>query len=280
MNKELQQVIRAMNGVHKEISVYDESFLLKSIEKRQVATSCATIADYCKYLSVHHGEAEEFYRSLNITYSEFFRNPLTFDVLEQRVLPALTDEKLELGGSEIRIWSAGCAAGQESYSIAILLDELISARKIPLSFRIFATDISDESLASARLGIYDAAAVQNVKLKHIHSCFKSHNGSYSVDGRLKQKIEFSYYDLLDERSSSPSGSIYGDFDIVFCSNLLFYYKPEIRQLILKKVCCALSNRGYLVTGEAERAIVERTSLFEIFPMSAVYRKTNEQDMMV
>jgi len=280
MNKDMQQIIRAMNGVHKEISNYDESFLLKSLEKRLAATSCATIADYCKYLSVHDKEAEEFYRLLNITYSEFFRNPLTFDVLEQRVLPALTNEKLELGRSEIRVWSAGCAAGQESYSIAILLDELISARKIPLSFRIFATDISEESLASARRGVYNAAEVQNVKLKHIHSCFESHNSSYSIDGRLKQKIEFSYYDLLDERSTCPSGSIYGDFDIVFCSNLLFYYRPEIQQLILKKICCALSRGGYLVTGEAERAIVERTSLFEIFPMSAVYRKTHERNVMV
>ena len=280
MNNDLQQVIRAMSGMHKEISYYDESFLLKSLEKRLAATSCATISDYCEYLSIHDGEAEEFYRSLNITYSEFFRNPLTFDVLEQRVLPALIEEKLELGRSEIRIWSAGCAAGQESYSVAIQLDELLTARKNPLSYRIFATDISEESLASARRGVYDAVAVQNVKLKHIQSCFESHNGSYSVDGRLKQKIEFSYYDLLDEQSTSPSGSIYGDFDIIFCSNLLFYYRPEIRQLILKKVCCALSSGGYLVTGEAERAIVERTSLFEIFPMSAVYRKTNERDVMV
>lgn len=280
MNKEMQQIVKTMSGMHKEISCYDESFLEKSIEKRLAATSCATIADYCEYLSVHNGEAEEFYRSLNITYSEFFRNPLTFDVLEQRVLPALIDEKRELGRSEIRIWSAGCAAGQESYSIAILLDELISARKIPLSFRIFASDISDESLASARRGVYDAAALQNVKLKHIQSCFESHNGSYSIDGRLKQKIEFSYYDLLDERSTCPSGSIYGDFDIVFCSNLLFYYRPEIRTLILKKVCCALSRGGYLVTGEAERAIVESSSLSEIFPMSAVYRKTHERNVMV
>ena len=280
MNKEMQQIVKAMSGTDKEISCYDESFLVKSLEKRLAATSCATIADYCEYLSVHDGEAEEFARSLNITYSEFFRNPLTFDVLEQRVLPALIEEKLELGRSEIRIWSAGCAAGQESYSIAILLDELISARKIPLSFRIFASDISDESLASARRGVYDAAALQNVKLKHIQSCFESHNGSYLIDGRLQQKIEFSYYDLLDTRSSCPSGSIYGDFDIVFCSNLLFYYRPEIWQLILKKVCCALSRGGYLVTGEAERAIVERTSLSEIFPMSAVYRKTSERNVMI
>ena len=280
MNKEMQQIVKAMSGTDKEISCYDESFLVKSLEKRLAATSCATIADYCEYLADHDGEAEEFYRSLNITYSEFFRNPLTFDVLEQRVLPALIDEKLELGRSEIRIWSAGCSAGQESYSIAILLDELISARKIPLSFRIFASDISDESLASARRGVYDAAALQNVKLKHIQSCFESHNGSYSIDGRLQQKIEFSYYDLLDERSTCPSGSIYGDFDIVFCSNLLFYYRPEIRTLILKKVCCALSRGGYLVTGEAERAIVESSSLSEIFPMSAVYRKTHERNVMV
>lgn len=281
MNDELHHIIMAMSGKQKDISRYEESFLLKSLEKRLVATSVTTIADYREYLSEHDGEAAEFFRSLNITYSGFFRNPLTFALLEQQVLPRLIEEKPGSGTAEIRVWSAGCAAGQESYSVAILLDELLSAQQTSLSFRIFATDISENSLASARRGVYDAAAVQNVRLKYIDSCFESHNVRYSVAGRLKKRIEFSFYDLIDERSTSPPGSIYGDFDLVFCSNLLFYYKPEIQQVILNKVIHALSCGGYLVTGEAERAIVEeRTTLIELFPMSAVYRKTDERKVMV
>jgi len=281
MNSELNPVIKVMSGMQgTDISRYDESFLLKSIQKRLVATSSATIADYCKYLSEHDGEAEEFCLSLNITYSEFFRNPLTCALLEQRVLPSLIEEKQGAGTAEIRVWSAGCAAGQESYSVAILLDELLPPRQTNLSFRIFATDISENCLATAKRGVYDTAAVQNVRLKHIHSCFESHNKRYAVAPRLKDRIEFSFYDLLDEHSTSPPGSIYGDFDLVFCCNLLFYYKPEHQKFILNKIINALSGGGYLVTGEAERAIVETTNLLEISPMSAVYRKTNGQNVMV
>ena len=281
MNNDLQQVILAMGRVlGKDISCYDESFLSKSLEKRLAATSRPTVADYCEYLSRHDGEAERFFRSLNITYSEFFRNPLTFAVLEQRVLQGLIEVKQESGTPEIRVWSAGCAAGQESYSVAILLDELLTARKSPLSFRIFATDISEKCLEFARSGVYDAAAVQNVRLRHIQSCFEAGHGSYRVAGRLRDRIEFSFYDLLDERSTSPPGSIYGDFDLIFCSNLLFYYKPDAQRYIMKKLCNALSHGGYLVTGEAERAIVEWTNLQEISPMCAVYQKTNERKVMV
>ncbi len=281
MNDDLHEIVKTMSVIHgKNISRYDESFLLKSLEKRMAETSTPTIADYCRDLSKEQGEADELFRTLNITYSEFFRNQLTFAVLEQRVLPRLIDEKQESGSVEIRIWSAGCAAGQETYSVACLLDELLFARKTSLSYRIFATDISEKCLAYARRGVYDAAAVQNVRLKHLQSCFELHNGVYSVDRRIKDLIEFSFYDLLDERSSSPPGSIYGDFDLVFCSNLLFYYTPTIQQFILSKVSHSLSNGGYFVTGEAERGIVEATNLGEISPMSAVYQKTQECKVMI
>jgi chemotaxis protein methyltransferase CheR len=273
MNDELHHIIMAMSGKQKDISRYEESFLLKSLEKRLVATSVTTIADYREYLSEHDGEAAEFFRSLNITYSGFFRNPLTFALLEQQVLPRLIEEKPGSGTAEIRVWSAGCAAGQESYSVAILLDELLSARQTSLSFRIFATDISENSLASARRGVYDAAAVQNVRLKYIDSCFESHNVRYSVAGRLKKRIEFSFYDLLDKDSTSPPGSIFGDFDLIFCSNLLFYYQPDSQRFILNKIHHALADEGYLACGETERAIIEKTGLFaEVCRPSAIYRK--------
>jgi chemotaxis methyl-accepting protein methylase len=121
--------------------------------------------------------------------------------------------------------------------------------------------------------VYDSAAVQNVKLKHLSACFESHNERYSVARRLKDRIEFSVYDLLKEHSTSPPGSIYGNFDLVLCSNLLFYYKPAIQQFIVNKLCDALSGGGYLVTGEAERAIVERSHIFQpVSRLAAVYRK--------
>lgn len=270
MNGEINDIIRVMNWTHgKEISMYDESFLIKSLEKRRMDTGAVTTAAYLEYLEGSCMEADAFSNSLNITYSDFFRNPLTFALLEQWVLPALITSK---SGTEIRVWSAGCSSGQEAYSMAMLLSNLIPVNGQPIRYRIFATDISQSALAVARSGIYFEDAVHNLRMKELESYFVHTGEVYTVVPRLKECIEFSTYDLLDRHSAYPPECIYGDFDIVFCSNLLFYYKPEIQQFILRKVQQAMAPDGYLVTGEAERAFVEQTGrLRMVAPPAAVFQ---------
>ena len=273
MNTELAEIIRVMSQAHgRDISWYDESFLAQALEKRRAVTASQTAAAYLAYLAENSAEAAELCRSLHITYSEFFRDPLAFALLEHVILPRLVAEKS--GRAEIRIWSAGCAAGQEPYSVALLLDDLARAREQPIPHRIFATDQSEAELAAARQGVYAAAAVQNVRLRHLHDYFTQQGETYTISARLRDRLDFSIHDLLDLRFASPRVSIYGDFDIVFCSNLLFYYQPDIRQFILDQVYHALSPHGYLVTGAAETAIVERASGFQAVNWpAAVLQKT-------
>jgi chemotaxis protein methyltransferase CheR len=261
MKTVLKRIICVMRQEHeKDISLYDESFLLNSLEKRLVVTKIKSAAAYTHYLANNCLEADEFYRSLNITYSEFFRNPLAFALLEQFILPGLLKEK----GcrSEIRIWSAGCAAGHEPYSIAMLLDDAGLSREIPIPYRIFATDKCDVQLKAAVKGEYSDAAVQNVRLKFVRNCFTKHGELYVITPRVQDHVHFSHYDILD-RTSSPAASIYGDFDIVFCSNVLYYYNSDIQRFILKKMHNALAAQGYLVTDEAERTLVGRTDGFHM-----------------
>ena len=173
------------------------------------------------------------------------------------------------------MWSSGCAAGQEPYSIAILLDDLIAAGGKTISFRIFATDTSETELTSAREGVFDYGAVQNVRVKHFHKYFSVKGDSCIIVPALKDRIDFSFFDLLDERSACPPASIYGGFDLVICCNLLFYYRPDIRQLILNKLYHALSPGGYFATGEAEREIVAKTGAFRaVAPQAGVFQRTN------
>ena len=271
MNKEVNEIIRVMNQTHgREIAMYDESFLVKSLEKRRIATGVKTAVEYRRYLEENSTEADAFYSSLNITYSEFFRNPLTFALLEQWILPRLISQKS--GGGEIRVWSAGCSAGQEAYSIAMLLDKLDAAGGKAIRFRIFATDTSQSALALARDGVYDKDAVQNVRLKQLHNYFTMKGETYTIASRLRDSVNFSTYDLLDKFSANPPESIYGDFDIVFCCNLLFYYKPDFQHFILQKVQQSMSAMGYLVTGEAERAFVEKIDRLQmVAPPAAVFQ---------
>lgn len=253
---------------------YDHDFVLKSVAKRMLATNAASFADYLSRLFESTEETRDFIDSLSITYSEFFRNPLTFAVLEQIVLPSILKEKEKAGTSEIRVWSAGCAAGQEAYSIAILLDELLLERDSTVSFRIFGTDISETALESALKGRYHADTLQNVRLKHFRDYFTQQGNVYHIHPRLKDRIAFSSYDLLEKKSFSPPASIFGEFDLIFCGNLLFYYGDKIRRNILTKLKNCLSPRGYLATGEVERAFVEQMDGFRaVVPPAAVFRTT-------
>ena len=256
---EIIEQLRRAQGL--DVSCFDESFLAKSIENRCQAAAGETHAAYLKRLVEDDAEAEAFSRSLRITYSDFFRDPLAFALLEQRILPGLVQEKQAAGRGEVRVWSAGCAAGQEAWSVAILLEELIAARNQPPAYRIFATDLSEPDLVVAQTGVYNAAAVGNIRLRHLERCFSRHGEFLTIAPRISAQVDFSRYDLLDPSTACPPASIYGGFDLVLCSNVLLYYRRESQRLILEKVQRSLAPGGYLLVGDTERHLVERASGF-------------------
>lgn len=273
MHKDLDRIITVMKKTHNlDISIYDPSFLCKSLERRCSATGVNCAAEYRGILEKNSAEADAFYHSLQITFSQFFRDPLTFALLEQLILPSLISQKPD--GKVIRIWSAGCSCGQEAYSLAMLLSELAENSGKSINYRIFATDISQVALTAGRAGVYDKHAVQNVMLKHLNKYFIKQGDTFSIAPILKQWISFSTYDLLDQTTANPPESIYGDFDIVMCSNLLFYYKPNLQQLIIKKLLQTMSASGHLVTGETEKTLIQNcTNLQALITSTAVYKIT-------
>lgn len=267
----LAQIIALMREAHgRDLALFDEAFLAKSLQRRLDGAGLAGWPTYLDRLAQDGIEAQALFASLNIGYSEFFREPLAFAWLEQVILPGLMQQSGQTG---LRVWSAGCAAGQEAWSVAILLDEQNVERGQPLPFRIFATDSIEAVLAEARAGIYDGASVQQLRLKHQHQYFTVSGDAYSISPALKAHVDFSVFDLLAEGTSSPVAAIYGDFDLVFCCNLLFYYRPEVRQRILDRLVRALRPGGYCVTGAAEREIVARqTGLHAVAPPVAIFQK--------
>lgn len=251
-----------------DLTRYDPAFLAQSLERRLAATGAGSAAAYLARLAEDRAEAVAFYRSLSISHSEFFRTPLTFALLEALVLPAIAAARTRTGRPEIRVWSAGCAGGQEAYSLAILLAELAAPH------RIFASDIAEAELATARQGVYGEAALRNVPLRHLRACFEPHGGGFAILPRLRDAVDFSRHDLLDPRATCPAASIFGDFDLIFCCNVLIYYRPDVRRLILERLHGCLAPGGYLVVGEAERAMVEQAGGFApLIPPAAVFQKT-------
>lgn len=254
----MNRISSVMKQVYqKEITMYNAAFLGMAVKKRMQHLGASNYQEYCVCLAEDSSEAEAFFDSLHITYSQFFRDSMTFALLEQHVLPNIFAQKPD--GGEIRVWSAGCSSGQEAYSVAMLLSDLSLNSGRDIRYRIFATDICPSSIAVGQKGVYDQCSIQDVKEKHIQRYFERRDNSYTVKSQIRRNVNFSLYDLLDEFTSHPPESIFGDFDIVLCCNLLIYYTAELQQTIIQKLKRAVSKDGYLITGEAERLLVENSS---------------------
>jgi chemotaxis protein methyltransferase CheR len=251
-----------------DISMYDDSFLEKSLRSRMNELLLKDMSDYEIYINCNPSESLLLKDSLNNSYSEFFRNPLTFLMLEQVIIPKILNEKSGSKSHEIRIWSAGCAAGQEAYSLAILADNCKDSNSNQLTLRIFATDIDENELQTARKGIYHFRSMQNSRLGLVNNYFSNSGEYYSINNNIKEIVEFSVFDLIDGDEGAPPSSIYGDFDIVMCSNLLFYYNPVMQKKILKRLYHSIVEGGFLITGEAEVAIIKTVRGFKQYAAPA------------
>jgi chemotaxis protein methyltransferase CheR len=256
------------------VSQFDTSFLERTIAIQVGLSMCKSTDEYLKKLTKSPAEVVLLSQSLTNSYSEFFRNPLTFALLKQIIFPKVFNSNGFGPAREVRIWSAGCAAGQEPYSLAMLANDFVQEHQLTTSFRIFATDISDKQLAEAKRGMYDLKAIRNTSHGFVSNYFTQKGASFIIHEKLKSFVEFSKYDLLDARTNAPPSSIFGGFDIIMCSNVLFYYQAVVQTVILDKLSRSLNRGGFLLTGEAEIAIVKGDNNFkQFFSPSTVFTKT-------
>lgn len=272
MHTDLSKIVTVMNQVYgRDLSVFNTDFLEKSFKRRYKESGVFDPGEYGCYIKNNSMEADALYRSLYINFSQFFRDPMTYALLEKRIIPCILADRPER--SEIRIWSAGCANGQEAYSLGILLAETIEASGKEYRYRIFATDISAEALEVAEAGEFDLHGVQDVKLKYLTKYFIRQGVNYTVIPSLKKHIIFSRYDLLDQSTANPPESIYGDFDMVICSNLLIYYTDDRQKIMINKLFNAVAANGYLVTGDTERSLFKNEiKIHKIATPAAIFRK--------
>lgn len=276
MNDYLSDLIAIMKNNHNlELSVYEEEFLTKTIIRRMTETKHLEHLEYLALIEYSPEEAIKLHCALQITYSQFFRDSATFANLEQVILDSIVARNSE--NHEIRIWSAGCSTGQEAYSIAILMSELSTLQNRKIRYRIFATDISEEALSIAREGKYSHNAVLNLKLMHIEKYFKKNGDTYTVNDDLKAHVDFIPYDLMDLRTLNPPESIFGDFDLIICCNLLIYFSAKSQQVILDKLKKTLVQNGFLIVGDVEKSIMEGDKNFRPYAInSAIYQKNRRR----
>jgi chemotaxis protein methyltransferase CheR len=256
-----------------DFSGYHPAMLARRIGRRLTATRCKDFGEYLSCLQENADELDHLIDVITINVSRFFRDPLTFELIADRILPAMVREKTRARDHSLRVWSAGCARGEEPYSLAILIDELLRKEEVAMNLHLFATDIDCGALADAGKALYTLSSVENIKHLLLMKYFTPAGTSFRLTPEIKKMVTFSLYDMLDKTRAVPPESVFGAFDLVFCRNLLIYFNTEYQDIILEKLYHSLANHGYLILGEAEApTMAYRRHFSRIFDFSPIYRK--------
>jgi len=233
-----------------DFSGYSHSTIEHQLGQRLNKTNTETVPEYIGYIKSHPDELNHLIDSLIINVSSFFRDPLVFNYIASKVLPKLLLEKETSQQVSLRIWSAGCAAGEEPYSLAMEISTLVKDITKNITVDIFATDLDNGSIGKATQAVYKMESLNNVRFEYL-KYFIQKADTYALKFDIKRLVNFSNYDLLDKNTFSPPESLYGGFDIVLCRNVLIYYNTEYQNRILSKLFRSLNENGYLVLGETE-----------------------------
>jgi len=263
--RNLLDQLRERSGI--DFNAYKVPTIMRRLQRRMAATGANRLSDYVRYLQRNPDEYSRLTNSFLIKVTEFFRDPELFDYLREQVLPPIIDEARERG--ELRIWSAGCATGEEAYSVAILLTELLGDELDSLNVRIFATDLDADAVAFARRGIYPASALAALPPEMIERYFARTDGAYEVRKDVRSIVVFGQHDL-GQRAPFPR------IDITLCRNVLIYFTAELQKRALQLFAFSLRDQGYLVLGKAE-SVSPLPEYFSLeHPRLKVYRRVGER----
>ena len=186
------------------------------------------------------------------------------------VLPRLVSSKINHGKQKLRIWSTACARGEEPYSIAILLAELLKHRPLNFDISIYATDISWWALGEAQAGIYPPKDVEGFPPTLLESYFIPNGECYEIKDNIRQLVKFSYFDLTS--NIQP----FADLDCIFCCNILIYLQKQLQERVLGMLYDSLAAPGYLVLGEVETPTDNlRTKLDCLDAKAKIYKKNDK-----
>src|SRR5215204_5625517 len=232
--------VRERTGL--DFSAYKPATIVRRLQRRMAAAGAATLPDYRRYMERHPEELQRLVASFLIKVTEFFRDPELFTYLRDRVLPGLVSEAKERG--ELRIWSAGCATGEEAYTLAMLVSDLLGDDAAELPVRIFATDIASDAVEFARRGIYTQAALEGLPPDLIERHFTPVDGAFEVRKQVRSLIVFGEHDL-GNRAPFPRT------DLILCRNVLIYFTPDLQRRALQLFAYSLRHGGYLALGKAE-----------------------------
>jgi two-component system, chemotaxis family, CheB/CheR fusion protein len=238
---------------------YKRASLRRRLTRRMQVQQIDSCGDYLDYLEVHPEEFGLLFNTILINVTAFFRDAPAWAFLASEIIPQLISGKLP--GAPIRVWSAGCASGEEAYTMAIILAEALGWDEFRHRVKIYATDVDEHALAQARQAIYDAKAVKAVPPELLDKYFERVGPHYVFRADLRRAMIFGRHDLIQD---APIPRL----DLVMCRNILMYFNAEVQARVLARFHFALNDQGFLFLGRAEM-LLTHTSLFT--PMNLKHR---------
>ena len=248
-----------------DFSGYKVGTLMRRIRRRQFATGCVDMPAYLKWVESNPGELDLLARDILISVTAFFRDRDAFAALRQGITE-LTARKPP--GSEIRVWVAGCASGEEAYSLAMLFADALGERVALYRIQIFATDIDDDALNVARRGVYPAASTTEVPAAMLERFFRHSGNTYEAGKLLRDMIVFARHNLV----SDPP---FLRLDLVSCRNVLIYFDAPLQAKVLQTFHFGMNPEGMLFLGRSE-SVAQAEQLFQpVNRRERVFRASGE-----
>jgi len=220
----------------------NRSILESRLRERLRERSVDTVKAYFTTISNNKEELKGFLDAITTNLTRFFRNQAHFEALEKHVIPELINNiKKGSPGSTIKIWSAGCSTGEEPYTIAMLMSEILPS---PWKFEILASDISLKCLMTAKEGFYADNRIDGIPENYLKKYFDKVEGGYHIHTDVQQKIKFDYHNLKND--SGQRG-----FDVVFCRNVIIYFDETAQTAVMNRFWDAMASKSFLFIGHSE-----------------------------
>ncbi|MBI3354165.1 MAG: protein-glutamate O-methyltransferase CheR [Nitrospirae bacterium] len=240
--------------------------LTRSVQSRQFKD----FKDYYLFLKYDREKEAELASLIDVVAnheSYFFREMPQLKTFSEEILPEIREKKAKEGKKEIRIWSAGCSTGEEAYTISMLMLE--SGMLDGWGVEIFASDISQRVLHSARRGIYQKHSFRATDPLYISKYFHQDDNGYKISDKVKEKVHFGYFNLLD----SDRAMFVNMMDVIFCRNVIIYFDLPVKKKVIEMFYNRLNDFGYLLLGHSE-SLINISTAFALrhFKNDMVYQK--------
>ncbi|MEH2389913.1 MAG: CheR family methyltransferase [Nostoc sp.] len=225
---------------------YKRSTLMRRVQKRMQSFNIEKFEEYLDFLEVHPEEFNYLFNTILINVTAFFRDSSAWEYIAEQILPNLIRNKKT--SDQIRIWSAGCASGEEAYTLAMLMAEMLGADEFRQRVKIYATDVDEDALNQARLAVYSAKDIQTVPDELRQKYFEVAGKCYVFRPDLRRSVIFGRHDLLQDAPISR-------LDLLVSRNTLMYFNSETQGRILARFHFGLNDNGYLFLGKAEMLLM-------------------------